>query len=117
MRYINRLLVPQRINSIRYVDCAWWANNAPTKGSRKHREWVKIWEAFASLDALDILSVRINIISSWRDAWRHNEGWLLKDLKLVTRPRTFTLSLSWPEGDVPIESLQLSCDVTRLLVF
>lgn len=111
--YLNRLLLPQRINEIRTLHLHWYVAAPPSADTVEYQDWRKAWRSIASMEGLAHLRVELDTVSQRQHQWSCEESRLLEDVKLVTRPQKFELSLSWPtpQGGVP---LQLPCEISRI---
>ncbi len=115
--YLPRMLLPQRINEIQFLNFRWTLKDPPSlpsplrrpvdpvkleKAKQKNhyfrRSWFRVWQNLAAMDSLIELKVELNITKARRHTTRTQSYlWDATDLevvKTVTRPRKFQLMLA-----------------------
>lgn len=123
--YLPRILLPQRLNSIRSFRFVWRIVGpppfAPDKGNNnkishfKHNSWNLIWRNLSRMQRLDKLEVKLVVWPEfWEDVAADKMIILLKPVMAVTNPRIFELTLT--HSCRPDESpwKELPCQIRRV---
>jgi hypothetical protein len=108
--YLPRLLLPQRIASIRDLHVVWWLCDPPRPGTPHHREWISFWQALNALSGLRKLKVDLETpMASYRE-WMQQEAQLLDCVDVFERPEILTVFAAWRSVDeeLPRRKYQMS---------
>jgi len=108
--FLGHLLQPQHVNSIHSLHFTWLLKQIPRLNSLAHQEWTAVWQALRSFIGIKELQVVMKSASSDRYHAVEHEGFLLADT-MITRPRTFKLTLNWTGGS---ELPDLLCTISRM---
>jgi hypothetical protein len=111
--YLDRVLLPQRINEIRSLELQWYVGEPPVTGSVRQEKWSRIWGLIATMESLMYAHIELHTLPKWQHSWSRDEARLLDNVRFVTLPKKFKLCLMWPklEGSIP---LQLPCEISRI---
>ena len=112
MEYLPLALLPQRLNTIRFLkvscdfsgipplDLPYWAQYFSEEDLRvvtkRKEKWQKMWRIIAGMEGLQRLHVRLLVNDGWYTLNRESAAELLEPVKQVTRPQSFVLSIPIP---------------------
>jgi hypothetical protein len=74
--------------------------------------WVRIWDHLAKMESLRSLDVDLDISYGRGYAWRGCESTALEPLRMVTRPSTFNLRVTYSEPVIENRAVGLPCNIT-----
>ena len=119
LSYLPQLLLPQRINAIRYICFEWFLKHAPDVESHQSKKdaahnfvaWKTIWQNLASMQSLKHLWIELDIDKTWKHEWMERQSTVLEPIKAVTRPKHFKLIIPFYEDLEQARLAELPCQV------
>ena len=118
--YLPKLLLPQRIDTIKSIHFEWSLNRAPgSEQDQKKKQgipyndllWAEIWKNVASMKGLKHLWVGLDIGMIWWQEWLERQRTVFEPLRAVTTPKQFTLITPFLEDLEQEYFAELPCQI------
>ncbi|KAL2054458.1 hypothetical protein ABVK25_005206 [Lepraria finkii] len=121
LSYLPQLLLPQRINAIRYIRFEWFLKHAPDAETHQSKKdaahnfviWKTVWQNLASMQGLEHLWIELDIDKTWKHEWMEQQSTVFEPVKAVTRPKYFKLIIPFREDLEQARLAELPCQVRR----
>jgi hypothetical protein len=120
--YLPRVILPQRLTSIRSLYFLWYLEEPPIirKRPKEHLHlrydkdvWTTMWQNLTMMTGLTDLGIQLYIDPIYHDWWAAEELELLQVVKSVKAPKKFDMYLPFASTAKKSELAQFPCQIIR----